>query len=102
MKLIPEPHPYETVAHLLFECPALHDLRKDLLPPSPDVGNTLYMNLEDLRETSLFSFFVMASSRRARAQMTTGSKKKKLSNSNTAHLNYNTNVKVKALLWNQI
>ena len=67
------PHPYETVAHLLFECPALQDLRENLLPPSPDVGNTLYTNPDQLRKTS--HFFVMATSRRARAQMTAGSEK---------------------------
>ena len=59
-------YPYETVHHHLFECPPLGDLRT-LLPPNPDPWNTLYGTKQQMEATS--SFFRMAKSRRARAQM---------------------------------
>ena len=65
------PHPYETVKHFLFECPTLEDIRKTYLPPSPDLENTLYTNVGQLRNTC--KYFNMANSRRANAQMTAGS-----------------------------
>ena len=67
------PHPYETVNHFLFECPNLEDIRTSLLPPSPNINNTLYADASQLNQTS--KFFVMASSRRAQAQMAAGSEK---------------------------
>ena len=65
------PHPYETVAHILFDCPNLEDLRSILLPPSPTVENTLYCKKEQLQRTC--KFFIMVSDRRAQAQMIAGS-----------------------------
>jgi len=56
----------ETVAHHLFVCRQLDDLRTEYLPQNPDIANTLYTNPEQLRNTH--TYFVMASSRRARAQ----------------------------------
>ena len=58
--------PEETVAHNLFVCPQLDGLRTKYLPQNPDNANTLYTNLEQLRNTH--RCFVMASSRRAKAQ----------------------------------
>lgn len=66
-------HPNETVHHHLFECKPLQDLRKSLLPPNPDLHNTLYTNTKQLRNTC--NFFVMANNRRANAQVVTGSDK---------------------------
>ena len=56
----------ETVAHHLFECPQLNDLRAEFLPRNPDIANTLYANPEQLKNTH--KYFVMASSRRTRVQ----------------------------------
>ena len=56
----------ETVAHHLFVCQQLDDLRTEYLPQNPDIANTLYTNPEQLRNTH--KYFVMASGRRARAQ----------------------------------
>ena len=56
----------ETVAHHLFVCPQLADLRAEFLPQNPDIANTLYANPEQLKNTH--KYFVMASSRRARVQ----------------------------------
>ena len=60
------PCPDETVAHHLFECPTLDDLRIEFLPTKPDIANTLYANPDQLRKTH--RYFVMANSRRTRAQ----------------------------------
>ena len=35
------PHPYGTVPHILFECPALDNLRNTFLPSKPNLQNTL-------------------------------------------------------------
>ena len=47
-------HPYETVSHVLFECPRLLDERKRLLPPLPSLHNTLYLSKEQLIKTCKF------------------------------------------------
>ena len=65
------PEPYETVKHFLFECPALDDIRKIYLPPSPDLGNTLYANKKQLQKTCMY--YNMANSRRVNTQTTAGS-----------------------------
>jgi ribonuclease HI len=46
-------HPYETVSHILFQCPGLQSLRK-LLPPNPTIHNTLYGPLDQLYRTASF------------------------------------------------
>ena len=56
------PCPDETVAHHLFDCPPLDDLRTEYLPPNPDTANTLYTNPKQLRNTH--RYFIMAKSRR--------------------------------------
>ena len=56
---------FETTPHLLLDCPKLQDLRAQLLPPSPDISNTLYSNADQLRKTSTYYF--MAMGRRASA-----------------------------------
>ena len=59
-------HPYETVNHHLFGCPALCDIRAALLPPNPDPWNTLYSSKHQLSKTC--RYHRMALARRARAQ----------------------------------
>ena len=51
-------YPYETVDHILFDCPQLQHLRK-LLPPEPNVKNTLCGPLDQLFRTSSFIRLVM-------------------------------------------
>ena len=58
-------HPYETVQHILFNCPKLQDLRQRFLPPTPGTDNSLYAPLEQLKRTS--TFYNMALGRRAKA-----------------------------------
>ena len=48
------PHPYETVNHILFECPSLVSERRRLLPPLPSLHNCLYTNKEQLLKTCEF------------------------------------------------
>ena len=57
---------YETVEHLLFHCPRLQDIRKQLLPPLPDTDNTLYSSPHQLKNTA--NYYFMALGRRANAQ----------------------------------
>ena len=57
---------FETTEHLLLKCPKLESLRKELLPPSPDIRTTLYSTTEQLRKTS--QFYSMALGLRARTQ----------------------------------
>ena len=59
-------HPYETVPHLLFQCPKLQDLRQQFLPSSPDTDITLYCSMQQLQQTC--TYYYMALSRRATAQ----------------------------------
>ena len=63
-------HAYETVEHFLFECPNLRDLRKELLPPIPDINNTLFGDVSQLEQTS--KYYNMAHRRRAKAQTQAG------------------------------
>ena len=60
-------YPEETVEHHLFLCPALDDLRTNLLPQKPDISNTLFGSHSQLSDTN--TFFLMAGQRRARAQL---------------------------------
>ena len=60
--------PEETVEHHLFLCPALDDLRTELLPPKPDISNTLFGTSLQLKNTN--NFYVMAGQRRAKAHLT--------------------------------
>ena len=50
--------PYETVRHVLLECPRLQQLRRDHLPPQPTIQNTLYGTCFQLNKT--FSFIKLA------------------------------------------
>lgn len=59
-------HPYETVDHHLYRCPALKDLRDSLLPPLPETENCLFSNTEQLKKTCKFHH--MAMGLRAKAQ----------------------------------
>ena len=45
--------PYETVDHILVDCPNLQKLGK-LLPPEPNIHNTLYGPLDQLYRTASF------------------------------------------------
>ena len=47
-------YPYETTVHILFECTNLKDHRKKLLPMNPNINNTLYGPLSQLRLTANF------------------------------------------------
>jgi len=55
----------ESVAHHLYDCPALGDLRAEYLPLNPDPQNTLYGEGEQLKLTC--KYHVMANGRRAQA-----------------------------------
>jgi hypothetical protein len=49
----------ETVQkHMLFDCNNLNNLRAQLLPPSPNISNTLYSSASKLRNTC--SYYIMA------------------------------------------
>ena len=52
-------HPYETVEHVLFKCPKLHQSRRQLLPQLPTISNVLYGSYAQLVNTCTFirSFF---------------------------------------------
>ena len=54
------PHAYETTSHILFECPGLDRKRDKLLPPKPDIHNTLYGPLKQLRLTANFIRLALA------------------------------------------
>ena len=58
-------HAYKTTEHFLFECQNLKDLRQELLPPMPDIDNTLFCNVSQLINMSKYYF--MAHRRRANA-----------------------------------
>ena len=55
----------ESVAHHLYDCPALGNLRAEYLPLNPDPQNTLYGEGEQLKLTC--KYHVMANGRRAQA-----------------------------------
>ena len=57
----------ETVDHLLFFCRRVTDLRGRFLPKTPNTQNCLYTSTDNLKKTC--TFYRMASSRRANAQM---------------------------------
>ena len=59
------PCPEESVAHHLYQCPALDDLRAEFLP-SPNPQSTLYGDREQLEQT--YMYHIMAKSRRANVQ----------------------------------
>ena len=65
------PCPYETVEHFLFECPALQQLRTTYLPYDPDIGNTLYSDIQQLQNTA--RYYVMANRQRNNFQVQAGS-----------------------------
>lgn len=54
-------HPYETIHHVLFECPGLRESRKLLLPHRPSVGNTLYSSKAQLVNTARFYIALLTS-----------------------------------------
>ena len=60
------PCPEESVAHHLYQCPALDDLRAEFLPPSPNPQSTLYGDREQLEQT--YMYHIMAKSRSANVQ----------------------------------
>jgi len=47
-------HPFETVQHVLLECPTLTTERRKLLPASPTIENTLYGTTQQLKNTCKF------------------------------------------------
>ena len=50
----------ESVAHHLFECQGLGDLRAELLPGKPNFKNTLYGTAEQLANTHTFHVMAMS------------------------------------------
>ena len=65
-------HNLENVQHFLLDCPALVDLRRELLPENSTIETTLYSTDQQLRKTA--KFFHMANGRRAQSHMTAGSR----------------------------
>ena len=57
----------ETVNHFLFDCPTLQDARTEFLPQNPNLENTLYSDLQQLLQTSLF--YQKANRQRVQAQV---------------------------------
>ena len=47
-------YPYESTAHVLFDCQATKSLRKELLPPIPTIENVLYGCTQQLQSTCKF------------------------------------------------
>ena len=58
-------HAYKITEHFLFECQNLKDIRQELLPPMPDIDNTLFCNVSQLINMSKYYF--IAHRRRANA-----------------------------------
>ncbi len=59
-------HAYKTTEHFLFECQNnLKGLRQELLPPMPDIDNTLFGNVSQL--INMIKYYFMAHRRRAKA-----------------------------------
>lgn len=54
-------HPYETTDHVLFECPGLRAERERLLPPSPNISNSLYCSKSQLLKTAEFYYLSLSS-----------------------------------------
>ena len=52
--------PYETTRHVLLECPRLHDLRREYLPPQPSIQNTLYGTHHQMIRTCSFIKLALA------------------------------------------
>ena len=46
----------ETMEHYLFHCPKLADLRVQLLPPLPDIHNTLFCKHTQLKDTCTYRY----------------------------------------------
>ena len=49
-------NPYESTAHVLFDCQATESLRKELLPPFPTLENVLYGCSQQLQSTCKFVY----------------------------------------------
>ena len=54
-------YPYETVSHVLFDCRRMDDYRKQLLPDQPTLGNVLYSNKVQLKNTVRFVKLALSS-----------------------------------------
>ena len=50
-------HPYETIEHLLVECPGLDEARRSLLPAAPSIATCLWGGVSQLRRTAKFARF---------------------------------------------
>jgi len=66
------PCAYETVEHFLFECPQLSNIRDVLLPPCPNIDNTLYSNSDQLKRTA--QYFMLVNRQRVKTQDQAGSR----------------------------
>ena len=47
-------YPYESTAHVLFDCQTTKSLRKEFLPPTPTIQNVLYGCTQQLQSTCKF------------------------------------------------
>ena len=60
------PCAYETVEHFLIECPQLSNIRDVLLPPCPNIDNTLYSDSDQLKRTA--QYYMLANRLRLETQ----------------------------------